>query len=120
MILHTQPGDPWTDEDFDLLEAYQILEQEKCVQCGLPRYVCHSSDDRIHFDVHEDTCNAKFEVERHEANLMEDENYERPKGTVMVPRPWMTDRSDFVTLRRPYYEAEAERHHEIDESHPTF
>lgn len=120
MILHTQPSDPWIEEDFLLLEAFQILEQERCGQCGLPRYICHTSDTRVRFDIHEDTCEAKYEVERHEENLAAQEGYKAPLGTVMVPRPWMSDRSDFAELRDDYYRAEVQRESEIAEARPDF
>jgi hypothetical protein len=115
MILHTQPGKKWTEEDFLLLEAYQILEDERCSQCGLPRYICHSDDRRIQFWVDSDTCNAKYEVDKRMESVKEP-----PKGTVLVPHPFMTDDSDFVELRGPYYEAESKRLEALQASQPRW
>ena len=63
MILHKQPSKPWNKHDFLLLEAYQILEEERCGQCGLPKYICHSEDPEVRFRIEEDQCAAMVDKE---------------------------------------------------------
>lgn len=58
MIFHEQPTDPWTPYDFTLLEAYQILQDETCNQCGNPIWICHSTDSNITFEMKSTTCFA--------------------------------------------------------------
>lgn len=114
MILHEQPSEPWNDHDFLLIEAYEIFQSERC-SCGLLIYMCHSEDDAIQFDVHEDVCAAKVAVETKESKYKDGD---RPKGTRLVPFPFMTNGEEFITLREPYYAAEAKRQQEMRQLPP--
>ena len=58
MLYHEQPSDPWTKYDFKILEAYQILLDETCPQCGNPVWLCHSDDNRVDFKIVKTTCFA--------------------------------------------------------------
>lgn len=71
MIFHEQPSAPWSDWDFSLLEAYQILQDETCPKCGQPSWLCRTTDPRVRFTVHESTCYA-------EKALMEKADSEKP------------------------------------------
>lgn len=116
MILHTQPSKKWTTHDFLLLQAYQILQDERCGQCGLPRYICHNDDPRIRVRVEEDSCAIKGAVESRERMNSKNKNYVAPVGTQLQPEPYTSDGSDLVSFREPYYRAEAERREKIRES----
>lgn len=118
MILHTQPSKPWNKHDFLILEAYQILEDERCGQCGLPRYICHSEDNEVRFRIEEDTCAAMVDKEAYEEQKRgSNSDYKPPLGTRLHPVPYMNDGTDFTRLREPYYRAEAERQNLIAESY---
>lgn len=113
MILHTQPTKKWNEYDFLLLEAYQILESERCGQCGLPRYICHNDSNEIQFSLAEDTCHAKAKIDERNRADSKRTNFEPPAGTVLVPEPRSTEGKELIDYRQPYYEAEAARRAEI-------
>jgi hypothetical protein len=118
MILHKQPTKPWNEHDFLLLEAYQILEEERCQQCGLPRYICHNESADLRFRIEEDTCAAMVEKESYEERKRSsNKDYKPPLGTTLRPVPYMEDGGEFTRLREPYYQAEAERQAAITESY---
>lgn len=103
----------WTEWDYLLVEAVQTLEAERC-RCGLPAYVCHSSDPHIRFRIEEDTCEATAAVERHEDALRRaNKDYKPPAGTSLRPVPYTTDGSDFVEYREDYYAEQMARRKEV-------
>ena len=59
----SDPLNNWTSHDWRLQEAYFVLDQEKCPQCGNPVWYCHSTDNRIDFEVKTGVCYAKAEIE---------------------------------------------------------
>lgn len=59
MIFHEQPTAPWKPFDFKLLEAYQILQDEMCPQCGHPIWLCRSSSNTVEFKVGTSYCAAE-------------------------------------------------------------
>lgn len=107
MILHTQPSKPWVKYDFLLLEAYQQLEDERCQKCGLPRYICHTDDITVDFEVYEDECEGKRRIDEYEKLHYKDGGAPAHKSLRLEPK--MTDGRDFTALRDPYYAAEAKK-----------
>lgn len=118
MILHTQPTKRWNAHDFLLLEAYQILEEERCQQCGLPRYICHNESSDVRFRIVEDTCAAMVEKDMYEEQKRgSDKDYRAPAGTTLRPEPYAVDGRDLTTFRTQYYLDEAEKQQIISESY---
>lgn len=65
MLFREQPTDPWTELDFLLVEAIQILEDETCPECGNPIWVCRNeSAANVGFKVKVATCYAKAELDK--------------------------------------------------------
>ena len=65
MLFHEQPSDPWTQFDFMLVEALQILEDETCSECGSPIWVCRNEEaQNVGFKVKMTRCFAKAELEK--------------------------------------------------------
>lgn len=64
MIFYEQPTDKWTPYDFKLLEAYQILQDEICPQCGHPVWLCRSDSNRIAFKVNSTVCYAERALQK--------------------------------------------------------
>jgi hypothetical protein len=65
MLFHEQPTDPWTEFDFMLVEALQILEDETCSECGNPVWVCRNdSASNVGFKIKTTRCYAKSELEK--------------------------------------------------------
>jgi hypothetical protein len=87
MILQKQPSKPWDKYDFLLLEAYQILEEERCPQCGLPQWICHNEDEDIQIELRDDTCFVKRTEQEADAINAKITNYKTPLGTVVQPHP---------------------------------
>lgn len=123
MILHTQPAKPWTKHDFLLLEAHQILESERCGQCGYPIYICHNEDERIQFRLDEDTCSIRAAVERQEEAESKKKNAKTKHGTQIAPTPYVMktpgDEGETPTLsdfREPYYKAQMEKRAKLERS----
>ena len=63
MLYHDQPNGAWTEEDFKILEAYQILQDEICPQCGNPIWLCRSNDDSVSWTVEKSVCRASRALE---------------------------------------------------------
>jgi len=95
--------------DRALLEAYQILEDEKCPECGQPTWICRNDDANLQFTVKKDVCYAKRAVEEKNADLKSvKDSKERAKiragwGAIEYPSPYMIDGSPIPT-RREYYD----------------
>lgn len=64
MILHEQPTKEWRPFDFLLLEAYQILQDETCPQCGQPVWICRSTDRNVYITVQKARCFVTAELEK--------------------------------------------------------
>jgi hypothetical protein len=115
MILHTQPTKPWNEYDFLLIEAYQILQDERCSQCGLPEYICHNESNLIQVQVNEDSCAvmaAKAKKERQMSRGKKD--YTPPDGVILRPEPYTADGSDLASFRGDYYRDLAEKRKAVE------
>jgi hypothetical protein len=65
MLFHEQPSDPWVPFDFMLLEAFQILQDETCGDCGNPIWICRNENAaNVGFKVKTSTCFARAELDR--------------------------------------------------------
>lgn len=65
MLFHEQPSDPWIDFDFMLLEAYQMLQEETCNECGNPIWICRNEEASwVGFKIKTTKCFAKAEMEK--------------------------------------------------------
>lgn len=105
LILGRDSRKPWDKWDLLLAEAYQIMEAERCGQCGLPRWICHNEDSDIWFDIDQDTCFAKRELE--ELQDRQPKDYKAPTGTQMKPTPMRFSKGEFdLVLREEFYMAE--------------
>jgi hypothetical protein len=65
LLFREQPNDPWTDIDFLLVEAMQILEDETCDRCGNPIWVCRNEDaDNVGFKIKTAKCFGDAELDK--------------------------------------------------------
>jgi hypothetical protein len=87
LILHTQPRKKWNEHDFLLLKAYKILQDERCSQCGLPRWICHNESSDIQIAVRDDLCYAKKEIEA-KANPKAKAGEKKRFGKTAYPSPY--------------------------------
>lgn len=108
MILGKDNRKPWSEMDLLLATAHQLLENERCPQCGMYVWMCHNLDRDMQFEIEEDLCEATRAVANRSKQL-EKELSAQP-WRKLRPRPIMADKArDFPDLRRPYFEHEAER-----------
>lgn len=118
MILGKNPHKNWSDTDRNLLEAYQIVEDEKCSQCGLPTWLCHTENPDIIFTVATDECQATKKVQL--ANDKAQERISKKKdskpefGKQRYPE-WKAESEDgkLYKLRDEFYKAQARRQEQM-------
>lgn len=108
MLFHEQPTEPWTPFDFKLLEAYQILQEETCQECGNPIWVCRNENAaNVGFKIKTAKCFAKAELDK----WHEKENKKKTKKPQYGEYPYVVaytyDGSEMPS-RRSYYEALAD------------
>jgi hypothetical protein len=89
------------------LEAYQLIEDERCGSCGLPLWMCRNESETIQFRTVEIVCNATRARELAEEKF--DEKNKKPHGTFVRAEPFSTNGSPLSLLRRSYYEGEQRR-----------
>jgi len=102
MIFYEQPTDPWTPYDFKLLEAYQILQDETCNQCGNPIWICHSTDSNVTFKMQSSTCFAvraeqRWAEDKKRLSKGKKKEWEPAPGEDWFPVPETVDGGPFPT-----------------------
>lgn len=113
LILGKDSGKPWTKWDVALAKAYQRFLNELCSQCGLPKYICHSNDNRIQFRSMKDDCASLAVSERKQAQMAEDKNATN-YGIKVYAEPYLIDAAveaglEFSDFRRPYLMEQAKK-----------
>lgn len=116
MVLGKDSRKKWGKWDFLLAKAYQRYLSELCPQCGLPIYICHSTDNRIEFKTTKDVCFATAAVERKQKQnaAARGKNADPEPGVRYVPEPQIVGVDDDADLelsdfRIPYYKELAVR-----------
>lgn len=106
LILGKDSRRPWGKWDLLLAEAYQILQDERCPQCGLPRYICNNDSQDVQFRIVEEQCVALVKRDEYEAKKY-GKDTPKPNGTVLRPQPYIVnDAYELAELREPYYKAQ--------------
>lgn len=98
MVFHEQPTEEWKTLDFQLLEAYQILNDEVCPLCGHPLWLCRSKADTIEWVVKDSTCYATRAKEQKQASRSKEKVDRKTKAG------W--GRIDYVVPQVPSYYSE--------------
>lgn len=87
-----------------LLEAYQILQDETCQQCGNPVWICHNEfADSVGFKVREIKCFAKAELEKHQERQQKKDSKKKKYGVQEIIVAYAYDGHELPT-RRSYLE----------------
>ena len=97
----------YTKWDYLIAEAYQIMQDERCSQCGYPRSVCQSESDDVRFRIELEECaatKAKHDYEN-PSRGRNGKAKEIPAGTVARPIAFSESGVDLATLRQPFYES---------------
>ena len=106
MIFQEDPRGEWRRHDFLLLEALQLMEQERCGQCGLPVWMCHDETGLVQFSIEEDECIAKRDVDKKQE--VESKKDKKSHGINYYPRPFFVEGASWVEVRDAHYERQAE------------
>lgn len=112
LILGRDSRRRWGKWDIVLAKAYQRYLAELCPQCGLPKYICHTDDNRIQFKVARDQCASAAVAEKaqHDASKRTHPEF----GVRMYGEPFLTPDAveagmEFSDFRRPYMIDQARR-----------
>lgn len=102
MLFHEQPTDPWVPFDFLLIQAYQILQDETCAECGNPIWICRNEDaQNVGFKVKIARCFAKAELDK-----WHDQQEKQKKKAAPGEYPYVVaytyDGSDFPSRKQFY------------------
>ena len=107
MLFQEQPSKEWRKHDFLLLEALQIMEQERCGQCGLPRWMCHDETGNVQFSIEEDECVVKRDIDKKNEEAAEKKS--KNHGISLTPSPYFVNGASWVDARDAYYKAVSAR-----------
>jgi len=103
MILGADNRKRWSDVDALIMQAYQIIEDERCPQHGGPRWLCGNADPRLQIRIKTDRCEAKVEIDNYEERRKKDDD----KAGVAYPEFYIrpgVEGMDLVDFRALYYE----------------
>jgi len=105
MLFHEQPSDPWVPFDFKLLEAYQILQDETCNECGNPICICRNEEaSNVGFKVKIATCFAKAELDKWKEKEEKKKSNKSAYGQYPYTVAYTYDDSPMPS-RKSYYES---------------
>lgn len=98
-----------TRTDIVLAKAYQRFLNELCPQCGLPKYMCHTDDNRIQFRPRQDQCASAAVAEKGQASLAKSNEKSgaptygvRFQGEPYLVKDAIDEGLEFSDFRRPY------------------
>jgi hypothetical protein len=105
LILGKGSNKKWNRTDVVLAKAYQRFLNELCQQCGGPKYLCHTSDNRIQYKIATDECASSAMAEREQKRVAKQDN--PPNGVRVYAVPYLTEDAkeegmQFSDFRRPY------------------
>lgn len=109
IVLGRDSRNKWGKWDFLLAKAYQRYLDELCPQCGMPIYICHSTDSRVEFKIVKDICFAAAAVERAQKQASDSRGKSGAEpGARFAPEPRVIDDGDgsdmeLSEFRLPYY-----------------
>ena len=107
LVLGRDSQKPWNRWDVLLAKAYQRFLNEICQQCGNPKYLCHSNDNRIQFKPARDECAATQVAERAQHEIANKKNSKPEFGVKIFGEPYLTEDAiaeglEFSDFRKPY------------------
>lgn len=112
LILGKDSGKRWGKWDFLLAKAYQRFLNELCQQCGLPKYICHTDDNRVQFKTVRDECASTAAAERAQEQMVQASS--KSYGIKVSAEPYLTLNDEdgdieLSDLRRSYLIDRAKR-----------
>lgn len=102
------------------------MENERCGQCGLPKYICQNESNDIDFRIEVETCHATKrlqEKERRDEELRSKGKKGKPQpapaGEAGYPVPYTLSGVSLSSMREPYYEQQAKRREAMEADRPS-
>lgn len=108
ILRQPNPHDGWTDADYKLVMAWQMLQDETCPQCGEPIWVCRSENPNLFFTRKTGVCYKTAEREKWEKKNGEKWEKKKAPGEYVYFQAEMFDNKPLPS-RREYIEQEAEK-----------
>lgn len=103
MILGADNRKKYSHLDVMILQAYQILEDERCPQHGGPRWMCDHPDGKLNFKINDIYCRVASELKDEEDKRQKNED----KGIILRPEFYDRDDRPLESFRATYYEHKA-------------
>ena len=121
LVLGKDSRKPWGRWDILLAKAYQRFLNELCQQCGNPKYICHTDDNRIQVKIGRDECALTAKAERAQEELARGDR--KSYGLKLYGQPYLTDDAkaeglEFSDFRKPYLIERAKKMGLIPEDAP--
>lgn len=111
MVIGADSRKKWDDLDILIMSAYQVIKDEECGQCGMPRWLCHNSDPKLQVRVKYDECVAKRAID----DARESRKDSDKDPGVAYPEFYDLDERPLESFRDLYYEQLAEEAAEEEE-----
>lgn len=117
----------WSKWDIVLVQAKQVLEAERCGQCGNPKWVCQNPDNDIEYQFHKEVCFATQALNKYEKTEEKKRKKngrrgaqadDEPVGEAAYPSAYRVSGAELGDLRDGFYEAESERRKAMLASRP--
>ena len=102
MITGADSRKKWSLWDRLIMEAYQIVENEKCDRCGLPRWICHNESNEIQYHIVRDECSTTATIERQSED--DEKNKYKAHGEQLSAEPYSVEGKPLIEYRDTYYE----------------
>jgi len=105
LILGKDSGKPWSRWDTVFSKAYQRFVNELCKQCGYPKYICHTDDNRVQFKAAKDECASAAVAERAQEQAANQDK--RSYGVQTYGEPYLIEAAvaeglELSDFRKPY------------------
>lgn len=104
MILGEDNRKAWSTLDVLVMQAYQILETERCSQCGSYVWLCQNDDPILNVKAKKQTCQATAYMKDYGEKHKDDE----ANGISARPVFYARDDTPLHKFRDRYYESLAE------------
>lgn len=94
--------------DYGLAEAYKIIEDERCPQCGVHMWHAYSTEQDIQFSIEEQKCESCAVLDEHN-----DKQKDKKHGVTPTIKTTTYSGEDLPT-RRSWFEAEARKQEALE------
>ena len=112
MLTGADSTKKWGDIDIRLMQAYQIIQDETCSQCGFPLWLCQNEDLQLMARAKEVECMGKATLDDATEAWHENKSNKDKRAPALRVEFYSRDGRPLHAFRKPYYEA---RHAQVAE-----